>query len=214
MMNGIDTHSADRNTQTFAHANENNDYRTKGAKRIGGFTRFLLIVGLLAFLFGLAEVLVSGAQLRSAGYKDAVRLHREYSDLHDKYQMIYLDIAERQAEVEAEDKRTRDYWRKERTQDEARWNKQWEGFDSLVAYYSQSAEKYEMLMKRTDEYARTDSKYSDLVRNIANEAEERSYVGNVFMGIGGALFALGIMKLLRDLQLLGRFSRLTKYCTF
>ncbi len=132
----------------------------------------------------------------------------------DIYQMIYLDIAERQAEVEAEDKRTRDYWRKERTQDEARWNKQWEGFDSLVAYYSQSAEKYEMLMKRTDEYARTDSKYSDLVRNIANEAEERSYVGNVFMGIGGALFALGLMKLLRDLQLLGRFSRLTKYCTF
>ena len=204
----------ERNIQKPARADGKEFDRAKGVKRVGIFTRFLIIVGLLAFVFGITEALVSSAQLKSDTYKNAVKLYREYNDLHNEYLMIDLNIAQRHAETESEDKKIKDYWRERRKQNEAEWNKQWEGFSSLVAYYSQSAESYEMLTERTDEYRRLDGKYSSLVTRIENQAEERSFVGTVFMGIGGALLAIGFIKLLRDLQLLGRFSRLTKYRTF
>ena len=214
MTNRIGENPMERNIQKPARADGKEFDRAKGVKRVGIFTCFLIIVGLLAFVFGLTEALVSSAQLKSDTYKNAVKLYREYNDLHNEYLMIDLNIAQRHAETESEDKKIKDYWRERRKQNEAEWNKQWEGFSSLVAYYSQSAESYEMLTERTDEYRRLDGKYSSLVTRIENQTEERNFVGTVFMGIGGALLAIGFIKLLRDLQLLGRFSRLTKYRTF
>ena len=182
------------------------------ARRVGFFTRVFIILGIAAFLFGLTEALISGAQLRSARYKDAVRQYHIYSDLHYEYQMVDLAIAQMQIEAKAEDARTRAFWREERKRNEESWNSQWEDFDLLVAYYGQSAGMCDVLNEQTEEYSIISSRFSDVATSIENEAEERSYVGTAFMGMGGALLAVGIIKLLRELQLLGRFSRMTKYC--
>ena len=171
--------------------NENMAYRTIRTKRVGTFKRIVIVLGILIFLLGLSGVLFEQIQLKSAKYVNAVNSDRFYMDLADKYASVDLTIAFRQGnpKAQAEGKR----W-------ETKYREEWEDFDQLVAYYSQSNERHEQLEKIIDEYRIRASIGGNISRAIEDIAEESRFTGIVFMSIGGALFIPGILLALRDLR--------------
>ena len=181
------------------------------AQRVSTVKIVIAIVGISMLVFGLICTLVSGAKLKTTAYRNAVRQYREYRDLHVEYQTVSLAIFQRELAVNGSDQKIRTYWREESKQNEVKWRKEWSDFDALVAYYSQSDARAEQLEEAIDEYGAESGRLYGIVNSIEQSAEEGRSLGVFFMVSGGVVFALGLIMVLRDLQLLGRFSRMTKY---
>ena len=137
--------------------------------------------------------------------------YEEYNNLYDKYTTVDLAICMRRNEAVQEDKHTKARIHELHVKDEESGRKQWSDFDALLAYYGRSDVNYEQLQQLIEENNAERSAYGNLVRGIESKAGETREMGFDFMCLGSALAVIGLIRILRDLQLLGRFSQKPKY---
>ena len=193
------------------NADKRNNRQTARVKRVGTLTRVVSIASLLIILVSSVMMIVSWVELNSSSYKYNLEKYEEYNNLYDKYTTVDLAICMRRNEAVQEDKHTKARIHELHVKDEESGRKQWSDFDALLAYYGRSDVNYEQLQQLIEENNAERSAYGNLVRGIESKAGETREMGFDFMCLGSALAVIGLIRILRDLQLLGRFSQKPKY---